>query len=45
MKTSQDTLLEPVNKRMHALEMEVERGLPLARNYVYELYALCANSH
>ena len=40
MKTSQDTLLEPVNKRMHALEMKVERGVPLARNYVYELYAL-----
>ncbi len=25
---------------MHALEMKVERGVPLARNYVYELYAL-----
>jgi hypothetical protein len=40
MKTMQGTLLDPVIKRMHALEMKVERGIPLARNYVYELYAL-----
>ncbi len=36
----QGTLLDPVIKRMYALEMKVERGVPFARKNVYELYAL-----
>ena len=36
----QGILLEAVIKRIHSLEMKVEDGVLLARNYVYELYAL-----
>ncbi len=40
MKTMQGTLLDSVTKRRQAMKMKVERVGPLARNYVYELYAL-----
>jgi hypothetical protein len=40
MKTTQTTLVEPVTKSMRALTMKVDRGVPLARNYVYELHGL-----